>query len=115
VSVRQPPAEIISWVHSVSPEAWSFFTRSFYGLPSALRIEFRSWFRNPRHNAEVKGHPRSQHLVGTALDWRGPDQRVLADHLRRLGWTVLDEGDHHHAQVWPAGTLEIPAWIYTIR
>jgi hypothetical protein len=65
-----------------------------------------SWFRSPRENAAVGGHPWSQHLVGLAADLVSPEPGRLAARLRAEGLVVVVEADHVHVQAWPAGTLE---------
>lgn len=75
---------------------------------------FTSWWRSPQENARVGGDPRSQHLLGLALDIVPADTTLssLASALRAyasdaLGtpFVVVLESDHVHVQRFPAGAL----------
>jgi len=68
------------------------------------RFRITSWYRDPRNNERVGGNRASQHLVGLAFDL-APAGRRLTEILRSAGLIVVNEGDHLHVQVWPAGTL----------
>lgn len=61
-----------------------------------------SWVRNPNRNAVVGGSNISYHLCGLAIDvveFRDNDARALfIDRMHKLGFGVLDEGDHIHVQ-----------------
>ena len=68
-----------------------------------------SWWRGIAHNRSVGGHPYSQHLLGTAADFvpaRGWTNPELVAAARRAGLIAIDEGDHVHLQLHPAGTLD---------
>jgi len=59
-----------------------------------------SW-RSAAHNTAVGGNPQSLHLVGLAADivfdtTAGKAQAIAL--AQRMGWGVLDEGDHVHVQ-----------------
>lgn len=62
-----------------------------------------SWFRTRADNLRVGGHPDSQHLLGFAVDIA---PKIPASQLRRWltqGLVILEEGDHTHVQLYPAG------------
>lgn len=65
-----------------------------------------SWVRTKKHNAEVGGHPDSYHQCGLAVDVTF-ENKDLKDRFKRrmwkMGFGVLDEGDHVHVQAIPAG------------
>jgi len=66
-----------------------------------------SWYRTPGRNFEVGGAARSQHLLAWAADFSGPrDQaRAFVELARRRGLVAVDEGDHVHVQMFPAGVI----------
>jgi hypothetical protein len=98
----RPPLSVERYVQNRCPDCWPFF----YGTVGAVRVhapvEVSSWWRSTACNAEARGKETSQHLYGVALDVVGAGARDVADQLRAFGWTVLDEGNHWHAQVFPA-------------
>ncbi len=68
-----------------------------------------SYLRTPQENESVGGHRASQHLIGTAMDVVGPENRSTFDGrpaftrlLNQLGLTVLDQGTHLHVQLFPS-------------
>ena len=75
-------------------------------LVRGLRVTMTSWGRTRSHNAAVGGHPYSQHLVWTAADFAGPDQLLVKQRAPSFGLVAVDEGDHVHVQLWPAGHLD---------
>jgi len=104
VALEYPPrriSEVITWV---APLFWGqFFSELTVSVTPNTRAS--SWWRSPAKNIAVGGNPDSQHLIGTAIDLVVPEnekRQVIAD-LTRFGWVVVDEGDHLHAQAWPAG------------
>ena len=58
-----------------------------------------SWWRSFWHNAEVGGVKASLHQIGLAWDVVPVSNENIAK-LNAMGLTVIDEGDHLHAQVW---------------
>jgi len=66
-----------------------------------------SWFRSEADNLRVGGAPFSQHLLAWAVDWDLPrDQhRDLVLLAMQLGMVAVDEGDHVHVQMYPAGRI----------
>lgn len=57
-----------------------------------------SWWRSFWHNVEVGGKATSLHQVGLAWDCI-PVNAENEHRLKSLGLTVVNEGDHLHAQV----------------
>ncbi len=101
VPAVSPPAMVAQFVQRVCPQCWPYFNHSFQTARITEEIVFSSWFRTVAENHAVSGQPTSQHLFGVALDFGGGGARQLASHLQRLGWTVFDEGDHWHVQLFP--------------
>jgi len=64
-----------------------------------------SWYRTPSENAAVGGDPFSQHQVGWGIDIVGAGASAVAKEARLRGLVTVNEGDHHHIQLFPAGTL----------
>ena len=93
-------------------EIWNAFLpyiQVFVGrlLPPPAGYSWGSWGRNERENEDAGGSFESQHRVWTAVDVRGPGSAPYwyQEQLRRRGLIVVDEGDHLHIQLWPAGAL----------
>lgn len=68
-------------------------------------VRISSWYRDRARNAACGGHPRSQHLIGWAIDLV-PPRSVNQAALRALGLTVVDEGDHVHVQIVRSGVAD---------
>lgn len=71
------------------------------------RIGFRdltSWYRNAADNQAVGGAVASQHRIGLAVDLT-PATVAGEIALREAGFIVVNEFDHLHVQIWPAGVL----------
>lgn len=66
-----------------------------------------SWYRTEARNFEVGGAPRSQHLLGWAVDFsvRRGEARQMVSVGTALGLVAIDEGDHVHFQMFPAGVI----------
>lgn len=74
-----------------------------------------SLFRDPIENSRVGGHPRSQHLLGFALDVAGmANLEDIAARGRFVGLVTIRESDHVHFQLFPAGTIpeEVFQFVY---
>jgi len=71
-----------------------------------LDVTCTSWFRTPAENFAVGGDEFSQHLVGWGMDVAGPGSLQFASRARLAGLPVVNEGDHIHIQLFPAGTLQ---------
>jgi len=64
-----------------------------------------SWFRSPEKNREVGGSEQSQHLFGFALDAITDQPEFLVEAATRAGLVAVEEMDHVHVQLFPAGFL----------
>ena len=64
-----------------------------------------SWWRSPAVNRAQGGDPLSQHLLALALDFEVDRPSDAVRSLRRQGLVAIDEGDHVHAQLFPAGVV----------
>jgi len=91
---------------------WFPFILNFYWRVVPLFERFRglaltSWFRTPESNRIAGGSTESQHLFALAMDLNAPGQ-VLADlaiAASRQGLVSIQERDHVHVQLFPAGAL----------
>ena len=104
MSVRAPPPELVR----AYPEfyAWllprlNLIARTF---PNA---QATSWWRSNARNFEVGGAARSQHLLAWAVDFAGPrdEAQGMVELAQALGMVAVDEGDHVHVQMYPAGVI----------
>lgn len=96
---------------AILPSWWEPAVREFERRADALgteslRVTMTSWGRTIRKNAAVGGAARSQHLVWTAADFAGPDQAIVKRRALSVGLIAIDEGDHVHVQLFPAGRLD---------
>ena len=106
-NVLAPPRELIASMELHYP---GFFRKLAVALDAALEgvdVTVVNWFRTAEHNAAVGGQVNSQHRWACAFDLVVPlAQRAQAKtRLQAAGFWVLDEGDHLHAQAFPAGAL----------
>lgn len=102
------------------PDWWTPYVQSFVQRVTLLGratggIRVTSFLRTISHNREVGGAESSQHLLGIAADLVGPpglSTAELAGYAKRSGFFgyVLDEGDHVHVQLFPAGA--VPQWVF---
>ena len=104
MSVSAPPPSLVAafpaYFRWLLPRL-SFLARTFPNWQPT------SWFRTPARNFVVGGAPQSQHLLAWAVDWTGPRdeaQRFVAV-AQSLGVVAIDEGDHVHVQMYPAGVI----------
>lgn len=104
-------SDVPAWWQPVVAE----FLRRLGFVSGGGSFSVSSFVRTRAHNAAVGGDPMSQHLLGTAADLVPDDGDMagLEAWCRSLGvfGYVLNEGDHVHVQLFPAGT--IPAWVYS--
>jgi len=101
-----PPSSIVGGIERLAPGFWAAWGRAvaYAWQRSDGRMQVTSWYRTPSENQRVGGAPRSQHLVGVAFDVV-PVVARNAEALRAAGFQVINEGDHLHAQPWPAGAV----------
>lgn len=66
-----------------------------------------SWYRSEAQNLAVGGSPYSQHRLAWAADWALPpgQNRHMVNLALELGMVGVDEGDHVHVQMYPAGVI----------
>jgi len=103
VSVTAPPSSVVNAVERFSPGFWASWQRAVNAAwSSSGGFTVTSWWRSPSYNREVGGSEESQHLVGAAFDVVPVTSRNMQA-LQRAGFRVINEGDHLHAQPWPAG------------
>lgn len=96
-----------------APPVWLYHWRPVQIFVARLRnvradAFATSWWRDLAENRRVGGHSHSQHLLGTAADFvpsRGSNAELAAA-IERVGLIAIDEGDHVHAQLYPAGALD---------
>lgn len=103
--IRPPPLELLvsGWLPYIS----AIVQRAnllLWAVPSATPT---SWFRSPEENRDVGGQAESQHLFGLAVDFTGDPGTIarLAGHALALDLTPVQERDHLHIQLFPAGAL----------
>lgn len=110
----QPPSSVTNTLERMVPgfrNWWNGAVGRAYSQAGGFTVT--SWWRSPGYNREVGGSDHSQHLIGAAIDVVPVNQRVY-NALRGAGFRVVNEGDHLHAQVWPAGAarpvLRVLGW-----
>lgn len=104
-NVKVPPARLRAAVESTVPGIYRDIVVDARGVLGQWEgVTLTSWWRSVDHNREVGGADSSQHLIGLAFDFAVPAQHKwsVQGFLRHANWTVLDEGDHLHAQVFKA-------------
>jgi hypothetical protein len=66
-----------------------------------------SWYRDRASNIAVGGAEFSQHRLGWAADFSLPrdEHLALVQLAQGFGMVAIDEGDHVHVQMYPAGVV----------
>jgi len=64
-----------------------------------------SWYRDEAKNRDVGGSFESQHRTATGIDIAPVPPLWWIDTIQRAGLIAVNEGDHLHIQLWPAGAL----------
>jgi len=104
VSLQSPPPELVQryveFYRALLPRL-NFMWQEF---PGAIPT---SWYRSEARNLEVGGAPYSQHRLAWAVDWKAPPgrNREMVRLAQDLGMVGVDEGDHVHVQMYPAGII----------
>lgn len=104
VAVLAPPESVWRPVEAFAPGSYgNFLTRLVFGMRSFRGVLATSWYRSPRVNRDVGGHPESQHLLGLAVDLIAEEPQLAVTALTELGLEAFNEATHVHVQYWPAG------------
>lgn len=107
-----PPREIWQPIESIAPGIYNYFFRAVEaGLSESRSVALSSWWRSRSENSRVGGDASSQHLVGFAADLVVDDPAAVVDRMISVGLTAVDEGDHVHVQLLPAGVV-IPLLLW---
>jgi len=109
VAVVPPPFQLANAVESRVPGGYAWFRSRVESANAGLPVRASSWWRSPTKNQTVGGQQYSQHLLGFAIDLVYANAQARASgiaRMKQLGLWTLDEGDHVHVQLFPAGTLE---------
>ena len=101
--MTSPPAQLVSQIDRLAPGFWSAWSRAVSTAYGRAPFQVTSWWRSRAYNAEVGGAEASQHLLGVAFDVV-PATRAVQSALAAVGFITVNEGDHIHAQPWPAGS-----------
>lgn len=104
MALERPPTQLARAVESYAPGIWQYFLGALQAAinPMPELVRLTSWWRSPAKNVSVGGVEDSQHLAGLAVDLVFPtasSRRTGIARLQAQGLTVIDEGDHVHAQV----------------
>lgn len=86
---------------SVRQRELAWFVDRLRELQKVNPFSVTSWWRTPRHNAEVGGKINSLHLEGLGVDCvlePGRSKYVFLRDAQILGLHGLVEGDHVHVQ-----------------
>jgi len=104
VSLESPPSELV--------DRYLGFYEWFVPRLNVMAELFpnavpTSWYRSEAKNMAVGGSTYSQHLLAWAVDWAMPrgENRDMVLLARELGMVGVDEGDHVHIQMYPAGVI----------
>jgi len=101
-----PPPDLLA-------SAWFPWILNFYWRAAGVffkfvgRVGVSSWFRTPEANRMAGGSPESQHLFGLAMDLTAPANllRDVVTVAQSNGLVAVQERDHVHVQLFPAGAL----------
>lgn len=106
-NVQPPPRDLVARLEAKYPGFFRRIAQAFDFTLEGLDVTVVNWFRDREHNAAVGGAVGSQHRWACAFDLVVPREQwtEAARRLRAAGFFVLDEGDHLHAQAFPAGAL----------
>jgi len=106
-NVLVPPRPLIAAIEARWPGFFRDLAESLDRALDGLDATVVNWFRDAEHNRAVGGAVGSQHRWAAAFDivvpraqWSDAARRLRAEHF-----FVIDEGDHLHAQAFPAGAL----------
>lgn len=102
MSVEVPPSE---WINHWWPVYNHLIERVNVLATVDQALTVSSWYRNPAKNASVGGDPESQHLFGFAVDVATNKPEELRRVANSLGLVAVEEFDHVHLQLFPAGFL----------
>lgn len=103
MSLQPPPEDFLRHLFPLYEFLLSRAEKLSFVDPS---IKFTSWFRDQLENAAVGGNPESQHLFGFALDATTANPKAVVQLANRLGLVGVEEFDHVHLQLFPAGFLK---------
>jgi len=112
MSLTVPPQQLVN----AFPEFYRWLVPRLNHIATSFpNSQPTSWYRSPGKNFEVGGSVRSQHLLGWAADFAGPRDEAAAMVAlgKGLGLVGVDEGDHVHFQMYPAGV--VPPWFFPIQ
>jgi len=97
-----PPIEIL---RALSPLHRQFIDRLLAAVALERDARATSWWRDRVLNADVGGHPQSQHLLGFAVDVAVAQPAAFVAEARAQGLVALDEGTHVHVQAFDRGSI----------
>jgi len=102
VPLEAPPVDIASlwWGQLVA-----FVARIQWVMRRNPGARATSWWRSETKNREVGGSPVSQHLVGLGADFvvHFGSRIQFVNDLRAAGLVPVEELNHVHVQLFPAG------------